>query len=106
MVFRKLTEEALIRIIDLELEKLGAKLAEKGLTLSVADEVKRFLLKKDYDASYGARPLRRAVERWIEDPLADEILRGTFAGAGGVRVEMDEQKVLILPAVKTPKKRR
>ncbi len=106
VVFRKLTEEALIRIIDLELEKLGAKLAEKGLTLSVADEVKRFLLKKDYDASYGARPLRRAVERWIEDPLADEILRGTFAGAGGVRVEMDEQKVLILPAVKTPKKRR
>ena len=47
--------------------------------------------------SISARPLRRAVERLIEDPLAEELLRGTFAGAKGVRVELDNQKILIFP---------
>ena len=97
VVFHSLTNESLIRIIELELDKLGSKLAEKGLTLTVADEVKQFLLQKDYDAAYGARPLRRAVEHWIEDPLAEEILRGTFTGAAGISVTMDDQKILILP---------
>ncbi len=106
VVFRSLTEDALIRIIDLELEKLGGKLAEKGLKLSVSAAVKQFLLKKDYDAAYGARPLRRAVEHWIEDPLAEEILRGTFAGADAIRVEMDGQKISILPGNSEPEKRR
>ena len=97
VVFRQLDKDALIRIIDLELDKLREKLAERSLTLSVSDQVKAFLLERDYEVEYGARPLRRAVEHWIEDPLAEEILRGSFEGASGVRVELDKQKILIFP---------
>ena len=97
VIFRQLDQEALIRIIDLELDKLGSKLADQGLTLAVSEKVKKFLLEKDFEPEYGARPLRRAVEHWIEDPLAEELLKGAFAGASGVRVELDKQKILIFP---------
>ena len=97
VIFRRLDQDALIRIVDLELAKLGTLLADRNLTLTVSDEVKRFLVERNFDPEYGARPLRRAVERLIEDPLAEELLRGTFAGAKGVRVELDNQKILIFP---------
>ncbi len=97
VVFRRLGQESLLRIIDLELEKLRTLLADRNLTLAVSDEVKQFLIECDYDPEYGARPLRRAVERFIEDPLAEELLRGSFSGAAGVRVELDRQKILIFP---------
>jgi ATP-dependent Clp protease ATP-binding subunit ClpC len=100
IIFRQLDKSALISIIDLELDKLKAKLAERGLTLNVSDKVKDFLLEKDFEAEYGARPLRRAVEHWIEDPLAEEILKGAFADASGVSVELDKQKIIILPESK------
>ena len=63
----------------------------------MSNKVKEFLLKKDFEPEYGARPLRRAVEHWIEDPLAEEILKGTFAGASGAVVELDKQKIVIVP---------
>ncbi|MCI5779029.1 MAG: ATP-dependent Clp protease ATP-binding subunit [Lentisphaeria bacterium] len=97
VIFRRLDQDALIRIVDLELAKLGTLLADRNLTLTVSDEVKRFLVERNFDPEYGARPLRRAVERLIEDPLAEELLRGTFAEAEGVRVELDNQKILIFP---------
>ncbi len=97
VIFRQLDKAALIKIIDLELDKLRDKLAERGLTLTVSDEVKDFLLARDFEPEYGARPLRRAVEHWIEDPLAEEILKGVFADASGAVVELDKQKILILP---------
>ncbi|PWM71563.1 MAG: hypothetical protein DBX90_15900 [Lentisphaerae bacterium] len=56
-----------------------------------------FLIAKGYEPEFGARPLRRAVERYIEDPLAEELLRGTFDEAKGVKVELDQQKVLFFP---------
>ncbi len=100
VVFRKLGEESLIRIIDLELDKLRALLTERGLTLTVSEEVKKYLLEHDFDPEYGARPLRRAVEHYIEDPLAEELLKGVFSDASGVRVELDQQKILIFPEKK------
>ena len=100
VIFRHLDKDALIRIIDLELDKLREKLAERGLTLSVSDKVKDFLLEKDFEPEYGARPLRRAVEHWIEDPLAEEILKGSFADASGASVELDKNKIVIIPEIK------
>ena len=55
---------------------------------------------EDFEPEYGARPLRRAVEHWIEDPLAEEILKGSFAGAVGAVVELDKQKIVIVPEIK------
>jgi ATP-dependent Clp protease ATP-binding subunit ClpC len=63
-------------------------LAEKGLMLELTDEAKEFLVKKGSNTDYGARPLRRAIETFVEDPLAEELLKGEFAGKDAVRVEV------------------
>ena len=104
VVFRNLDKEALKDIVELELAKLRTLLADRGLTLTVADGVKSLLVEEEFDPAYGARPLRRAVERRIEDPLAEELLRGTFTGASGVKVELDGQKIVLLPEQKKGKK--
>ena len=97
VIFRQLNRQDLIRIIDLELDKLREKLAEKHLTFTVSPAAKEFLLNRDFEPEYGARPLRRAVEHWISDPLAEAMLRGTFSGASGVQVDTDQQKITIFP---------
>ena len=97
IVFRRLEKEDLIKIVDIEFGKLRERLLGRKLDLEVSDEVKNFLIAKGYEPEFGARPLRRAVERYIEDPLAEELLRGTFEKAGKVRVELDRQKVLFFP---------
>ena len=104
VVFRNLDKDALKDIVELELAKLRTLLADRGLTLTVADGVKSLLVEEEFDPAYGARPLRRAVERRIEDPLAEELLRGTFAGAAGVNVELDGQRIVLLPEQKKGKK--
>ena len=98
VVFHHLDRAALIRIIDLELNKLRETLAEKGLSLTVTEGAKQLLLDREFAPEYGARPLRRAVERYIEDPMAEEILRGAFADASGVTVDAEGQKIVIFPA--------
>lgn len=97
IVFRKLEKSDLIRIIDIELNKLRDRLLSRKLTLALSDDVKEFLITKGYEPEFGARPLRRAVERYIEDPLAEELLKGTFDETTGIRVELDQQKLLFFP---------
>ena len=69
-------------MVDLELSKVRERLAEKGLTLVLTDEAKEFLIEKGSNTDYGARPLRRAIENFVEDPLAEELLKGEFARQG------------------------
>ncbi len=97
IVFRKLEKEDLVKIVDIELGKLRERLLGRKLELEVSDDVRHFLISKGYEPEFGARPLRRAVERYIEDPLAEELLRGVFEGAAKVRIELDRQKVLFFP---------
>lgn len=73
------------------------RLLGRRLDFEISNEVKDFLIAKGYEPEFGARPLRRAVERFIEDPLAEELLRGTFEKAKKVRVELDQQKILFFP---------
>ncbi|MFM8582538.1 MAG: AAA family ATPase, partial [Planctomycetaceae bacterium] len=80
IVFRHLTRDNLKHIIDIELSKVRERLTEKGLTLVLSEECKEFLIEKGSDLDYGARPLRRAIENYIEDPLSEELLRGSFEG--------------------------
>jgi ATP-dependent Clp protease ATP-binding subunit ClpC len=75
VVFRKLDRPDVVQILDIELGKVRARLAEKGINIELNDAATTFLVDKGYDAALGARPLRRAVERFIEDPLAEELLR-------------------------------
>ena len=88
IVFRHLNDEDLKQVVELELGKVRERLLEKGLTLQITDEAKEFLIKKGSNTDYGARPLRRAIESFIEDPLAEELLKGEFTGKELVLVEV------------------
>ena len=100
VVFGRLQKADLIRIVDIELGKLGKRLADRKLTLQVSDAVKEYIIGKGFEPEFGARPLRRAVLRFIEDPLAEELLRGRFAKAAGVNVDVDEDKIVFSPLKK------
>ncbi|MBU0686303.1 MAG: ATP-dependent Clp protease ATP-binding subunit [Candidatus Margulisbacteria bacterium] len=78
IVFRPLAKEHLIKIVDILLEETNGRLKEKGIELDLTKQAKAFLVDKSYDPKLGARPLRRAIEEHIEDPLSEEILRGKF----------------------------
>ncbi|MDR3233926.1 MAG: ATP-dependent Clp protease ATP-binding subunit [Planctomycetaceae bacterium] len=88
IVFRHLTENDLESVIDLELKKVRERLLEKGLKLLLAHEAKALLIKKGSNLDFGARPLRRAIEGSVEDPLSEELLKGEFDGKEVVSVEV------------------
>tara|TARA_X000000950_G_scaffold281219_1_gene377409 strand:+ start:3963 stop:6494 length:2532 start_codon:yes stop_codon:yes gene_type:complete len=75
VIFRKLTKEHITKIVDLEIEKLRERVKEKGYSIRISKAVKEFLVEEGYDEKMGARPLRRAVERYLEDTLAESILQ-------------------------------
>ncbi len=104
IVFRGLTKEDLKRIIDIELSKVTKRLKEKDLTLVMSDEAKEFLIDKGTSLEYGARPLRRAIEHHLEDPLSEDLLRGSFAGKDTITVkvhEVDGEKKLFFESTST-----
>ncbi len=102
VVFHKLTHKDLTKIVGLELGKVQKRLAQHGLKLELSDEAHDFLLEKGTDEKFGARPLRRAIEQYVEDPLSENILRGRLKGAGrvlvSVREEEGERKLQFEPA--------
>ena len=97
IVFRKLERGDLEDIVRLEIGKLADRMRGQGRTLRVDPEVVAFLLDNGWQPEYGARPLRRAIERWIEDPLSENILKGVFNGVSGVHAVVDNKKILFLP---------
>ena len=76
VIFRQLLKEQMGAIVDLELEKVSERFKERKLKLDVSDEAKEFLIEHGYDNKLGARPLRRAVEKYLEDNLAEALLSG------------------------------
>jgi ATP-dependent Clp protease ATP-binding subunit ClpC len=76
LVFRSLGQEELKQVLELELEKVRKRLTERNINFELEDSARDLLLEKGYDPTYGARPMRRAVERYLEDPMAEEIIRG------------------------------
>jgi ATP-dependent Clp protease ATP-binding subunit ClpC len=90
VIFRPLAKDSMRSIVDLELGKLSARLLEKKLKIRVSNEVKEFLIEKGYDKKLGARPLRRAVEKYLEDILAEELLSGNLRKSKPIQVLLDE----------------
>ena len=90
IVFHHLTVDDLKKVIDIELAKVRERLAERGLKLELTDEAKQFLIKKGSDTDFGARPLRRALENYIEDPVSEELLKGEFEGKDTIQVDCVE----------------
>jgi len=93
IVFHTLVKEDLIKIVDLEVNKLAMRLKAKEIQLTLDASAHEFLIEKGYDPAYGARPMRRAVERYLEDPLAEELLRGTIKAGDTVTVTAAGQKL-------------
>jgi len=89
IVFRSLEKEDMIRIIDISVRKLLKRIHELGIEVELDLKAKEFLAEKGFDAKYGARPLRRAIQKYVEDPLAEDILSGKFGEGSKVVVKVD-----------------
>ena len=94
IVFHSLTKADLIEILSLEIEKVMGRLQSRNIKLIVDQKAKDFLVEKGNDPVYGARPMRRAVERFLEDPLAEEILRNRFHGDEPILVTLEGDKLV------------
>jgi ATP-dependent Clp protease ATP-binding subunit ClpC len=94
IVFRSFTKPDLIQILDLEVNKVLERLRRKNLRLELDAKAKDFLVEKGYDPQYGARPMRRSVERFLEDPLAEEILKGNLHEGEPIMVTAENDKLV------------
>ncbi|WP_414620929.1 ATP-dependent Clp protease ATP-binding subunit [Calothrix sp. CCY 0018] len=102
IVFRQLNREEVMLIADIMLKEVFGRLVEKGIQLEVSDRFKERLLVEGYNPSYGARPLRRAIMRLLEDSLAEEILSGRITEGDTALVDVDEGGNILVTAEKTP----
>jgi ATP-dependent Clp protease ATP-binding subunit ClpC len=87
IIFRHLRQDDLKIVIDFELSKVRERLFDRGYVLDLTDDAKEFLISKGSNLDYGARPLRRAIEQRVEDPLSEELLRGAFEGMNTIVVD-------------------
>ena len=93
IVFHTLTKPNLVRIVDLEMNKVIARIKTKNIHLTLDASAQEFLIEKGYDPTYGARPMRRAVEKYLEDPMAEELLRGKIKPGDSVTVKRNGEKL-------------
>jgi ATP-dependent Clp protease ATP-binding subunit ClpC len=102
IVFHPMSREAVIQILELEVAKVKARLTAKNIELHLTDSAREFLITKGFDPTYGARPMRRAVERYLEDPMAEEILRGHITKDGTLEVTSDGDRLHFNQLAGTP----
>src|SRR5262249_27931455 len=92
IVFHKLSKDEILEIVDLMVDRVRTQVAEHELQLDLSQDAKELLVDKGWDPAMGARPLRRAIQRYIEDPLADEVLKaGQMTPGSTVQVERDQK---------------
>src|SRR5436853_4260944 len=96
--FKPLTREQLAEIVELQLARLRARLAERGLSLELTDAAKEAITEAGWDPTYGARPLKRALQRMVENPLALRLLEGDFADGDTVRVDAQNGELVFTRA--------
>jgi len=107
IVFHKLTKDEIMTIVDLVLRRLREQMGEHEVAIELTDEAKELLVEKGYDPAMGARPLRRAIQRYIEDPLADFVLGRSLEPGSTILVERkdeDSVDITVIPGEITPEK--
>jgi ATP-dependent Clp protease ATP-binding subunit ClpC len=92
IVFKPLQRTDLERIVEIELRKVTKRLVDHGLKIEMTLEAKDFLIEKGTNTDFGARPLRRAIEQYVEDPLSEEILRGGFKGKNFINISVKQEE--------------
>ena len=90
VVFHALEKQHIFKIIDITAGKLFKRLHDMGIEVQIDEKAKEFLVDKGYDQKYGARPLKRALQKYVEDPLAEEMLKGRFSEGSTIRIVFDE----------------
>ncbi|MBE7442101.1 MAG: ATP-dependent Clp protease ATP-binding subunit [Flavobacteriales bacterium] len=106
IMFNHLTKEDIHKIIDIELENLYKRVIELGYQIKLTDAAKDFIADKGYDSAYGARPLKRAIQKYLEDPLAEEIIQSKLTEGDIINVDLHENKEeLVINVTKGKKKK-
>jgi len=95
IVFHSLERDHILQIIAIEARDLLSRMKSMGITIELSPAAREFLADKGYDPAFGARPLKRAIQKYVEDPLAEEILRGTFANGAKVIVKFSKKTELL-----------
>lgn len=91
IIFRKLSKDNIKEIIDIQVEKIQKRMNIHSMTLTLSENAKDFIIEKGYDEKYGARPLRRALQKYIEDELAEEMLKGNLLHGAKVKADLDKK---------------
>jgi len=94
IIFHNLTHEQISKIVDIQIEKLNKRLKEKSLSITLTDKAKSFLAQKGYDPVYGARPLNRAIQQYIENPLAVKILKGDVGDKNSLTADVSNEQII------------
>lgn len=108
IVFKSLTEEEIVKIVDLMIADLRERLIEQNMSINLTPEASRFVAKEGTDLSFGARPLRRAIQRLIEDPLSEQLLEGRWSSGSLIDVDVEDDKLVFnagTGSIPAPRKR-
>ena len=108
IVFKSLTEEEIVKIVDLMIADLRERLIEQNMSINLTPEASRFVAKEGTDLSFGARPLRRAIQRLIEDPLSEQLLEGRWSSGSVIDVDVEDDRLVFnagTGSIPAPRKR-
>jgi ATP-dependent Clp protease ATP-binding subunit ClpB len=97
VVFTQLTREEIARIIEIQLEKLRKNLADRNISIILEDSAKELLIKEGYDPTFGARPLKRAIQTLIQNPLALKLLNGEIGSGQTIRISAENGEMKFTP---------
>ncbi|MCE3260510.1 MAG: ATPase domain protein, partial [Bacteroidetes bacterium] len=106
IMFNSLSREDIHKIIDIELGNLFGRVTGLGYTIKITDAAKDYIVEKGYDPNYGARPLKRAIQKYLEDPMAEEIIKSNLSEGDEIEVDYNKEKDEIVVSTHKPKGKR
>ncbi|HRH12647.1 MAG TPA: ATP-dependent Clp protease ATP-binding subunit, partial [Bacteroidia bacterium] len=103
IMFNSLVREDIHKIIDIELANLFGRVTGLGYTIKISDAAKDYIVEKGFDPNYGARPLKRAIQKYLEDPMAEEIIKSNLSEGDEIEVDYNKEKDEIIVSAHKPK---
>jgi ATP-dependent Clp protease ATP-binding subunit ClpB len=94
IIFQNLTSEELVKIVEIQIDRLRQRLAARDIELKLSDEAMAFIADRGYDPVYGARPLKRVIQHYIENPLSLEILKGRIAAGDRIQADVADERLV------------
>ena len=104
IIFNNLSQENIKQIIDIELNSLLKRINSLGYNISISDQAKDLVAEKGFDEQFGARPLKRAIQKYIEDPLAEDIINTNLKEGDSIKIDVNKDKTALKVSISKPKK--